>query len=226
MKEHILERREWKERALAFVIYLVVRALWASYRVRITGQENRQAAAARASAGQTALACWHEHTLAPACSLRGERLVAMSSFSRDGRLSAATLQRFGFHIAFGSSSRGGFSALREMIKKTRQGYHAAITVDGPRGPRREVKGGILEVARVARLAIVPVSYAAERAWRLRSWDRFVIPKPFSRVNVHFGEPIFWPEEETATTFDEMGVRLASALNEAEVSAQHALDAFR
>ena len=95
---------------------------------------------------------------------------------------------FGYVPVRGSSSRGGREALNELVGHLKAGKRCAITPDGPRGPRREIKAGVLNLARMTGCPVVPFAFEAEHCWRLKSWDEFIIPKPFSRAVFVYGKP--------------------------------------
>jgi hypothetical protein len=121
-----------------------------------------------------------------------QRITVLVSRSRDGEFVSRVLQGFGVHVTRGSSSRGGAQGLLEIARQVRRGYHAAFTPDGPRGPRYEVQPGIVAVAKRTGAVILPVTYNARWKKVLCSWDSFVVPLPFSRVVVVYGEPIAVP----------------------------------
>jgi lysophospholipid acyltransferase (LPLAT)-like uncharacterized protein len=118
----------------------------------------------------------------------------MISASRDGERVARLAQFFGHTPVRGSTSKGSLQATRQLIASLRRGHRGAITPDGPRGPRRRAQAGMVAVARLSGCPIVPFGFEAERCWRLRSWDRFMIPKPFSRAVFVYGDPIGVPRE--------------------------------
>ena len=119
----------------------------------------------------------------------GRTLAVLASRHRDGEYVARTLERFGHVLVRGSTGRGGAAGLVEMIRHLRAGRDAAFATDGPRGPRHHVQVGVVEAARLGRAPIVPVAFAASRAKRLRSWDRFQVPAPFGRGVFVYGTPI-------------------------------------
>jgi len=125
---------------------------------------------------------------------RDQDVHVMISASRDGELITTIGRFFGYTAVRGSSSKGGQEATREMVEHLKACKRCAITPDGPRGPRREVKMGTVNIARLTGCPVVPFGFAAERCWRLKSWDRFIIPKPFSRAVFVYGEPIRVPAE--------------------------------
>ena len=114
---------------------------------------------------------------------RGQRLVVLTSASRDGGLLAAVVRHFGVEAVRGSSSRRGGQALRELQGKLEEGCDIIITPDGPRGPRYEMSPGLLFLAEKTGLRMMPVHAEYSRYWELKSWDGFRVPKPFSKVTV-------------------------------------------
>ena len=138
----------------------------------------------------------------------GERrgVAILSSDSKDGERSAATWRWFDIHAVRGTAGDRGAQALVKMIRVVKEGWDLGITVDGPRGPRQEVKGGVVAVARKTGAWIVPVCVAYQEAWALRTWDRMLVPKPFSKVVVRYGEPFQVPPKG-----DEEAFRVALAV---------------
>ena len=124
--------------------------------------------------------------------------AALISASRDGALIADVVERFTFKPVRGSSSRRGSAALRELADVIAAGRDAVITPDGPRGPAYEVGPGIIFLAQKTGAAVVPINMEYSSCWRLRSWDRFIVPRPFSKVRVIFG----LPHRVASTTSDE------------------------
>jgi len=208
-------RRWLLPRVGAFLIRLIRR----SVRLRVHGRELVE----RFARDDTRYihVFWHAHLLLMVYSYVGPRLLFLISRHRDGELIASIVERFGFPSSRGSSTRGGSAALREMIRELRRGSDIGFTPDGPKGPSRRVQPGTIAAARLAQAPIVPVAIGVSRAWRLNTWDRFVIPKPFSRVLMVYGEAIRIAREESV----EAGcTRLERALCELEAfAAEHAAD---
>jgi len=139
--------------------------------------------------------------------------VALVSRHNDGRMLAAGLKWLGVDSVAGSSSRGGTEAMFHLNQKIKAGCHIGISPDGPRGPCQRAKGGAVRIAQRSGLLIYPVAYSAERRWTFRSWDRMILPKPFSRAVLAMGEPI-----SVSADIDEQGFRrkvaeMEKALNE-------------
>ncbi len=161
--------------------------LWCStLRIRQTGRKLEELE----EAGTPAMVClWHDEVFALMHVRRALRVVTIVSQSRDGEYLARLLQALGLTTARGSSSRGGLKALLRMARLMRGGgYTGCITVDGPRGPRHVAKPGAFILSFHAQVPIVPVRLFPHRAKIFRSWDRFQLPLPFSRVDIVFGEP--------------------------------------
>ena len=147
----------------------------------------------RASPGQKRqgiiYALWHENLLMHSFFYRDMGIVIQVSASRDGEYATRAAQRLGFETIRGSASRGGQSALRKMIRALNEGKAVAMTPDGPRGPRRESKLGPIYLAKLSGAPIIPIACGASRCWRPQSWDRHLIPKPFSRLIFAGGKEI-------------------------------------
>jgi lysophospholipid acyltransferase (LPLAT)-like uncharacterized protein len=133
---------------------------------------------------------WHENTAASVALERNRRMAAMASDSRDGEYIARGIELLGNIPVRGSSSKGGAKAAKTMTKLLRAGHIAAVTPDGPRGPRRQLQPGVLWIAALSAAPLVPYHVAASRQWELKTWDRHRLPKPFSTVYVGIGEPYF------------------------------------
>jgi lysophospholipid acyltransferase (LPLAT)-like uncharacterized protein len=134
-------------------------------------------------------ALWHEHLLPLAVLHARQGTAVLISQHRDGEILARLMSRWGYLAARGSSTRGGEAGLRLMVRAARAGRPIAFTPDGPRGPARECKPGIVRAAAETGLPIVPVGVAATRARRLRSWDRFLVPLPWATIIVSYGSPL-------------------------------------
>lgn len=148
------------------------------------------------------LSVWHGRLLPLTWFHRDREITAMISQSEDGEYIARVVQGWGYHTVRGSTSRGASDALRGLVKAARKGHSLAITPDGPRGPRQELQHGVITVAQLTGLPIIPLAGGCSRAWWPGTWDRFCVPKPFSEVTVRYGEPYYvsrnaTPEEREA-----------------------------
>ena len=122
--------------------------------------------------------------------------AVLTSASRDGAMLASVMRRFGLEAVRGSSSRRGAQAMMECRRLLKKNYYIGITPDGPRGPLYDMQPGVVQLARLCAVPIVPITVEYEKSWRLKSWDRFFIPKPFSVVRVRFLPFVHVPEEES------------------------------
>ena len=136
-------------------------------------------------------AFWHETMLLPVRHFARSDIHVLISTHADGQLITEICHELGFHTVRGSSTRGGSEALRQMLRISREA-HIAITPDGPRGPRRVIQPGAIFLASRTGLPIAPVGIAFSRAWRANSWDRFAVPRPFSRGRFVMAEPVYVP----------------------------------
>ena len=133
-------------------------------------------------------AFWHRCLLAGAWRFRKYSLNILISRSFDGELIARTVERLGFVAIRGSSSRDGAPGLRNMQRAYLAGHYCAITADGPRGPAMVAKPGAAQLAQLVNTSVSTCYIHPHRAWQLRSWDRFLIPKPFSQVTIAWTRP--------------------------------------
>ena len=127
--------------------------------------------------------------------IKKPKIAVMISDHFDGELIAKTISYFGFETIRGSSSRGAARVLLSALKKLEEGYEVAITPDGPRGPRHSIADGIVAIAKKSERPIVVFRTKCSASWRLKSWDRFEIPKPFSKVEHIARDPIYVSDME-------------------------------
>lgn len=177
----------WMMTAVPFLGYLYIRFLRLTTRVTYRGEE--VLGRVRKERGNYILAFWHSRLVMMPYVYPGNRLVVLASKHRDSVMLSKILHRFGLSTAFGSSTRGGVAGVREILRKVREGFDVGITPDGPKGPRRRVKAGVIATARFTGLPIVPVAFAASHGKRLGSWDRTLLPWPFGRGLFVYGSPI-------------------------------------
>ncbi len=154
-------------------------------------------------------AFWHRCLLACAWRFRNHGITILISRSFDGELVARTVERLGFVAIRGSSSRDGTAGLRTMYRAYLDGHYCAITADGPRGPAMVAKPGVIQLARLAGTTVGAFYVHPERAWQLRSWDSFLIPKPFSRVTVAWTRQVAAEQADVQAALD-LSVQLAQS----------------
>ncbi|MEO7723116.1 MAG: lysophospholipid acyltransferase family protein [Chthoniobacterales bacterium] len=139
------------------------------------------------------------------------RGAALISGSRDGALLADLVERFQFHVVRGSSSKKGASAIRQLAEVIASGKDVVITPDGPRGPAYELGQGIIFLAQQSGAEVVPINLEYSSCWRVKSWDRFILPRPFSIVRVIFGAPHRVAPTSTDEEFERERQRLQDAM---------------
>ncbi|MEP7008754.1 MAG: lysophospholipid acyltransferase family protein [Acidobacteriota bacterium] len=208
------DRSDRRVGPISWLAAMFIRALRATCRLdyRNDGEIRR-----REQAGERfLLGFWHRHLLLMPYGYRGQKISVLISSSRDGELIARTVSRLGIDASRGSTTRGGAAGLRELLRKAKAGFDIAFTPDGPKGPRGKVQAGTLLAAAATGFPIVPVGLAASRAKLLRSWDRFVVPWPFSRVVFVYGEPL---EVERGAPLELYGEELERRLDACEAEAE-------
>ncbi len=186
-----------------------------SWRLEVSGEHH--VVGLRHAGERVIFAVWHGSLLAPLWHRRREGITLLVSAHRDGARLADAARRWGYHIATGSSTRGGSGGLRRIVRALAAGGEVAFTPDGPRGPARVAKPGAVAAARLAAAFIVPVASSAEAAWCTSSWDGFTIPRPFARVRVVYGEPFRVPTDSRGLKWGR--ARLEEALMAAEEEAR-------
>ena len=174
------------------LLRLAMRLLGSTYRIeRIVGSEHIEPFIAE---GKICAPCyWHQHhvlgsTLIRSWVNRGFKACFLVSASVDGEVPERIARAWGAEVIRGSANQSGALALRDMQRMMKNGYSVVTTADGPRGPQYEFKMGAILMARIAGVPVIPIGCAAERAWYLDRWDKFMVPKPFSRVAIAIGAP--------------------------------------
>jgi lysophospholipid acyltransferase (LPLAT)-like uncharacterized protein len=184
-------RRGRRERRIVWATRLggvAIRALATTWRIRVV---NRAASdRLRCAKDPVIFTLWHGEMLPLLWQHRHEGIAVLISEHGDGEIIARVAESLGFRTVRGSTSRGADRALLGMSRAVESGSDLAFTPDGPRGPAESFAPGALVVAQRSGAPIVTVRVSAPRSWRLRSWDRFMIPKPFARVMIAYGDPVY------------------------------------
>lgn len=205
------------------LLELVLRLLIRSWRIRLL-DESGTFDALPERGEPVILAFWHSNLLPCGAALhrrlshRGYVVTGLVSRSGDGEIVARAAAGFGFRTIRGSTSRGGLAALRNLYRELEAGRTIAVAPDGPRGPARIAQEGIVQAAALSGAAIVPMAAAARRSWRVRSWDRTLIPKPFTEVLVAVGEGV---RLERGRDLRSEAVRLQEVLDDLSARAEAA-----
>lgn len=209
-------------RFIPFLAALFIRALRATLRVRHINVDAVESL--HRAGGHYIIAFWHCHILMMVFCRFQRPICVMISQHRDGEMIARTMEKFRVDPARGSSTRGGTAALREMIRIAAAGSNLAFTPDGPRGPRCVAQVGVVTAARMTGFPVIPIAFIAEHKRRLRSWDRFEVPRPFSRGMFVYGNPIPVPRELDVAGVEEYRVRIERSMNELVDEAEQHFDA--
>ena len=183
----------------ALLVRLILRLTVGTCRVEIIEGEDRLEN--WVAGGESSLVSfWHSRTVLATHFLRryairrGVDVVGLTSLSRDGELATKIGEKWGLKVLRGSASRGGREALRAVYRAVMRGSSPVLIPDGPHGPRYRVKAGVVVLGQMAQRPVLPMGFAATAFWRLGSWDRMIVPKPFARIVVIVGEPYQVPRE--------------------------------
>lgn len=193
-------------------LYYLIRAYSWTFRLRI---ENEQPWLEHLKkGGRILLCCWHQQFFSAIRHFKNYAIynpALMISKSKDGDIIAKIAEKTGWHTVRGSSSRNGGSALRGMIAHLEKYGFAGHVVDGPRGPAGIVKAGVVKLAQAPGTLVVPFYLSADRAWYFKSWDRFMLPKPFARVTLRFGDMMDLTSGVNEDDFENQRVRLEQTM---------------
>jgi lysophospholipid acyltransferase (LPLAT)-like uncharacterized protein len=201
---------------IAWLGYLGVAVIGRTLRVTLSLEEGARGFDAERPA---VAVFWHRCVFPATWIFRKCAIAVMTSRSYDGEYIARIIERFGFLAVRGSSSRGGVRALLGLHTFVERGHTVAFTIDGPRGPRYIAKPGPVLLARNTQAPIVALHVACERAWVLNSWDRLMIPKPFSRVVVRFSRPVMVEADAGSADLERKRDEMQAALDHARETAE-------
>jgi len=176
----------------------IIRFLRFLLRIEFIGEEHPRAFWRRGE--HVILAFWHDQLLLMVRGYRGPGAKILISASKDGELIARTMRCFGQGAVRGSSTRGGRAAFKAMMDLAEEPFDLVFTPDGPKGPRHQIKPGVVQLARLTGRAVVPMAFVCSRGHRFSSWDRFLLPYPFSRGVYSFGQPVVYHKGEDAEGF--------------------------
>lgn len=187
---------------LQYLIWTIIRALVSTYKFKVVNLENKEKARGMNPNRAFIFAVWHGQVLS-AMSYHAwtEPFLILASRSKDGDYAAFVAKKMNFVPVRGSSKKknkdkGGKEALIEFIEKLKLGTSAGLTVDGPKGPNQECKVGAILMSKESQAAILPTVCLPNSYWQFNSWDKFKIPKPFTTINVIYGDPLLIPADAT------------------------------
>jgi lysophospholipid acyltransferase (LPLAT)-like uncharacterized protein len=194
-------------------IVLLIRLIMGSCRVvRVENFDRAEEAISRAG-GKAVFSTWHQRMSYQFYFFGARGLTVMISQSRDGEYAHAVAKGLGFKSVRGSSTRRGTTALREIIQLLKRGEKTGMLADGPLGPARVAKIGSVLMARSSGAPLIPVVWGANRCWTLNTWDRYLVPKPFARVVIYYGDPILVPPGARGESLESFRSLLEERLNE-------------
>ena len=200
--------RYWLTGRIPSLLYHLVRAYSWTFRLHV---ENEKPWLDYLQEGGRVLLCgWHQQFFSAIGHFKNyasHHPALMISQSKDGDIIAGIAQKSGWHTVRGSSSRNGGGALKEMVGQLQLTGLAAHVVDGPKGPAGIIKAGAVSLARAAGAVVVPIYTTANRAWYFKSWDRFMLPKPFAKVSLRFGDMLDLSTGEGDEAFEDHRMRL-------------------
>ena len=207
-----IARRKLGALVLPYLAPRTLSLLSRSWKLESIGEENYRACLQHPA---RLVSMWHGRMLLPIRAHRELKAHVLVSPSDDGSLVTELIERFAFRVIRGSSNKSPARALRTMVQTLKQGATVVITPDGPRGPMHSVNPGPAWMARKLGCPILPCGFVADRAWRLRSWDRFTIPKPGARVRLVYGPLIWVPPDADAAGLEAATERMRTSMLEAE-----------
>ena len=186
-------RQEWWSRPLGHVVWLLMTLLCLTLRKKVDPR------AKELLSTQCVVALWHNRIFAPCYIyryvIRGKITMSMlTSASKDGAMLSTVAENYGMRAVRGSSRRRGAEGFKDMLREMEAGCHMCITPDGPKGPLYRCHPGAVKLASLAGAPILPLRLRFSRCWRAKSWDRFIVPLPFSCVEMEMGELLHVPGE--------------------------------
>jgi lysophospholipid acyltransferase (LPLAT)-like uncharacterized protein len=227
----LTQTRQWLYRLALPIGMGIIRLFWASYRFRaVLGDEHFNRALSES--GVVIPVLWHQHMLIAAHYLRSKRASGLKlgflvSPSVDGELGAMLAKRLDGHVIRGSATYTGARALRDFyLAVAKEKVSPVITPDGPRGPRYDFKSGALLISQLTGKPMLPITFAASRVFKFRTWDRFVLPLPFARIVIAVGEPIQTPRVLGQEDMLQMQVEMAAKLKALFEQAKNELEKKR
>ena len=224
----LFRKQETGKQIASLLMKGLLKFLWMTCRVKtVMGKEYAEQLL---QSGKAFIPCyWHQQHIFCSYYLfqlkkQGLKLGFLISPSADGEIAARVVESWGAQAIRGSATRTGAKAMRDMYNIVcKDGISPATTSDGPQGPAQKFKAGAVMLAQLTQAPMLPMACAAKNAWYLKSWDRFMIPKPFSRIVIAIGAPQSVDRKQSLENLQPLQDKMESAINDLMVQAQHALD---
>lgn len=221
------EKLPAKARLIAAALRCVIWCIGSTCRVKVVAGADQLAELAP-DCPPRILSFWHNrlvymaHFLARRYVSRGVKFTILSGLSKDGDIGASVGKQIGVQVMRGSAKKQAISGLKGLCRTiSKDGRSVIISPDGSKGPVYEAKIGVVAMAKIAGVPIIPMSYWASRYWRLKSWDRLIIPKPFSRVAVAVGQPIYVDRSLDEAGLEAKRLEVQKAMDEMGFAAEKA-----
>ena len=193
-------KTKYGQKSIGFLFYLITKFIYFSIRFKCYDEEKKSNIFNNKN--QYIFCCWHNRLfLGPHLLPRNRIINALQSSHSDGMITSIAFKYLEMNVILGSSKKGGMQAFRKMIKCIQNGESIAITPDGPKGPKEIVKEGIIKLAQITGVPIVPLVWTTKKFKLINSWDHFVIPLPFSKGVYTFGKPIYVDKEINKKKFE-------------------------
>ena len=204
--------RDWKISltVVPWIASWLLRGGMATLRRRDIGRQHVESCLARGE--RVIVAFWHGRLLMMPFVYPGQPVTILISQHRDGEYITRIAEWLGFTAVRGSATRGGARAFMQLLHNLRDGRNVVITPDGPKGPRQRVKSGVIELARLSGMPILPVAFGAWPRTILKSWDCFLVPHPFGRAVFVWGEPIYVPADADTAAVEKLQSVLVERLD--------------
>ncbi len=213
-------KRWWRNfRPIIFsrLAYFLVRLIGSTFRIKVLNYEPLEKLE-----GGKVLCGWHGRSMIASIFFRRCGFWVIISKSKDGDIQTHVFQNLGFKVIRGSTGRGGERALIESIRELRKGETMAITPDGPRGPSKVVQGRIMLMAKKAGAWLVPCGVSAKPRFLAKSWDRYMVPYPFAKCIMNFGQPMAVPADASDEEVEEIRLKLEAEISRLEIEAERML----
>src|SRR5438309_3862633 len=218
-------RKPWVVKSLCFIGYWLVRALLATITRKYWISSRDYSPEACSPRERYIYALWHEYLLVPMVCFSNSRVRLLISHHSDGLIVAEICKHLRMGVVRGSTNRRGAAAVRQLLRPSRYRF-LAVTPDGPQGPRRRVNVGIIYIAAKLGWPIVPIGVGLRRPWRLGSWDRLAVPRPYHRAAMLTAEPLVIPPDSTRARMEEYRQQLEDTLNSLTARAEAAAETGR
>ena len=203
-------KTKYGQKSIGFLFYLMTKFI--CFSIKWKCYDEIQKSNIFNNKNQYIFCCWHNRLfLGPHLLPRNRIINALQSSHSDGMITSIAFKYLGMNVILGSSMKGGMQAFRKMVKCIQNGESIAITPDGPKGPKETVKEGVIKLAQITGIPIVPLVWSTKKFKLINSWDHFVIPFPFSKGVYTFGEPIYVDKKINENNFEILRLEVESEI---------------